>query len=499
MNCLNRFQYSLTTALLAFSPFLSAFGEQVALADAVETKDRVTFLKLLEQTVDVDAPQIDGMTALHWAAFHDNAQIGKRLLDHGANPSVLNRYGIPPIYLACLNGNETFVQLLLDSGADPNTRVGGDESMLMTAARTGNLGSVNALIEAGAEINAMEEHGQTAIMWAAAEGHLEVVRTFLEAGAEIDKSVNSGYTPFHFAVREGKAEMVHLLLEAGVDVNRAMEVENPGGKLPLNGTSALILAVENGHYDLAIDLLEAGADPNDQRSGFTALHTLTWIRKPDIGETAAGDPPPKGSGRRSTEQFIRELIERGADVNARIQKGQRAALRYVSDVGATPFFLAAKRADLTYMKMLIEYGADPFIPNEDGCKPVMMVAGVASRAPEEEAGTEEERLAAIKYLINLGADVNTVDANGETAMHGAAYKNIPSMVFYLNEQGADIQLWNTENAFGWTPLLIAEGYRPGNFKPSFETVDAITEVMLANGVKPPTDPRPKAINEYRQN
>jgi ankyrin repeat protein len=124
----------------------------------------------------------------------------------------------------------------------------------------------------------------------------------------------------------------------------------------------------------------------------------------------------------------------------------------------------------------------------------MVAAGIGSTAPEEEAGSEAECLAAVKYLVSLGAQINTVDANGETAMHGAAYKNIASMAVYLHEQGADIQIWNTKNALGRTPLLIAEGYRPGNFKPSFATVDAITTVMLANGIKPPTGPKPKHTN-----
>ena len=106
-----------------------------------------------------------------------------------------------------------------------------------------------------------------------------------------------------------------------------------------------------------------------------------------------------------------------------------------------------------------------------------------------------ECLAAVKYLVEEhGADVNTVDDRGETAMHGAAYKNIPAVVFYLGENGADINIWNQNNKLKRTPLLIAEGYRPGNFKPSFATVEAITQVMLAKGVKPPTGPKPKHSN-----
>jgi ankyrin repeat protein len=472
-----------------------AHAGNAALADAVEARDSARISELLSSAGDVNASQIDGMTALHWAAFHDDSALGIQLLEMGADGSSQNRYGITPLYLACVNGNSELVQALVDSGVDPDTTVNGNETALMTAARTGDVDVVASLIGAGADVDAKERNGQTAAMWAAAEGRSEVVRALLDAGADFDTPLErSGYTALFFAVREGKAEVVRMLLDAGSDIDAVMRPSNTGGKRPKKGTSPLLLAVENGHYDLAVELLDAGADPNDDRSGFTVLHSLTWIRKPDIGESAEGDPEPKGSGRRNSVQFIREIVGRGADVNARLTRGRKAGRGYYGMRGATPFFLAADRADLEYMKLLVELGADPMMSNDDGTTPLMVAAGIGSTAPEEEAGSESECLAAVQYLVSLGADVNTVDANGETAMHGAAYKNIPSMATYLNEAGADIRLWNTKNALGRTPLLIAEGYRPGNFKPSFATVDAITEVMQANGVKPPTGPKPKHTN-----
>ena len=474
---------------------LPAQADTSSLADAAESRDSDRVHKLLSRQTDVNVPQVDGMTALHWAAHHDDWELGKKLLNLGANASAQNRYGITPLYLACVNGNANLVRELLESGADPNTEISGGETALMTASRTGKIGAVTALIKAGAEIDAKERNGQTAVMWAAAEGHAETVRALLDAGADVHSPLErSGYTPFFFAIREGKTEVVTMLLRAGADINSVMNPKRPRGTPPKKGTGPLLLAVENGHYDLAIDLLDAGADPNDDRSGYTILHSLTWIRKPDIGESASGAPAPQGSGRRNSSQFIRELVERGADVNARLKRGRRAGNGHVSVIGATPFFLASDRADLAYMKLLVELGADPFIPNDDGTTPLMVAAGIGSTAPEEEAGSETECLAAVEYLVSLGANINTVDANGETAMHGAAYKNIPSMAKYLHELGADIRIWNTKNSLGRTPLLIAEGYRPGNFKPSFATVDAITAVMLANGVKPPTGPKPKHTN-----
>jgi hypothetical protein len=103
-------------------------------------------------------------------------------------------------------------------------------------------------------------------------------------------------------------------------------------------------------------------------------------------------------------------------------------------------------------------------------------------------------LQAAQLLLKLGADVNAVDANGETAMHGAALKNLPRVVQFLADHGAKIAVWNEPNKYGWTPLTIAEGLRPGNFKPSFETVSAIQKVMLAAGVTPPKLERPTDLN-----
>ena len=465
------------------------------LPDAVEAGNAALTTELLSGKIDVNLSQIDGMTALHWAAHHDDTKLGTELLKLGANASAKNRYGITPLYLACVRGNAELVSALLQSGADPNATIMGGETALMTAARTGKVGAVAALIKAGARIDAKERSGQSAIMWAAAQGNAEAVAALLAAGADFKTQLErSGFTPLFFAIREGRTEVVRLLLGAGADVNAVMRHQKASGKLPKPGTSPLLLAVENGHYDLAIELLEAGADPNDARSGYTVLHTLTWIRKPDIGESADGDPAPQGSGRMTSLQFARELVKRGAEVNARLKRGPKAGGGRVTVRGATPFFLASDRADLAYMKLLVELGADPLIPNDDGTTPLLVAAGIGSAAPEEEAGSESECLAAVKYLVSLGADINTVDKNGETAMHGAAYKNLASMVKYLNELKADINIWNTKNRLGWTPLLIAEGYRPGNFKPNFKTADAITAVMLANGVRPPDGPKPKPKN-----
>ncbi len=459
------------------------------IADASEKGDRARVRALIEKHVDANQAQVDGMTALHWAAYHDDLAMAKLLVDAKADVQITNHYGVSPLSLACRNGSGVMVELLLDAGADPNVAVRGDETPLMIAARTGRLGPVKALLNRGAHVDAKERRGQTALMWASAEGNAEVVEALLAVGTEFRSPLASGYTPLFFAVREGRTDIARILLKAGLDVNEAMQVKKSSGRSPARGTSPLILAVENGHFELAVALLEAGADPNDQRSGFTALHTLTWVRKANRGDEESGDPVPVGSGNMSSLQFVAKLVEHGADVNARLQRG-RSGRGVLSRKGATPFLLAGITADVPYMKLLIKLGADPRLPNAQHCTPLMAAAGVGCLAPEEEAGTEDEAIEAVKLALEFGNDVNAVDDNGETAMHGAAYKSFPKVVHLLFERGAKIEVWNRKNKYGWTPLSIAEGHRPGNFKPSPPTIEAIRKVMLAAGVPPPSETSP---------
>ncbi len=462
----------------------SVWAAEAPLADAMETQDHKRVRELLAaDATDVNQAQADGMTALHWAIHYNETELARRLLAAGANPLAANRYGVTPLPLACVNGNGELARLLLAAGADANATWNGGETVLMTAARTGKVPVLRALLEHGAHVNVRVD-GQTALMWAAAEGHAAAVQALLAAGAEFRTPLPSGFTPLFFAVREGQREVVQVLLAAGADVNEAMQPQRSSGKSPARGTSPLILAVENGHFELAVDLLAAGADPNDQRSGFGPLHVLTWVRKPNRGDGDDGDPPPSGSGRKSSLQFVRELVAHGGDVNLRLARGA-SGRGVISKVGATPFLMACITADVPLMRTLVELGADPLLPNAEGATPLMAAAGLGTRAPGEEAGTEPEVLEAVKLAAEYGGDVNAVDGNGETAMHGAAYKNLPRVVRLLDELGADVEVWNRQNKYGWSPILIAEGYRVGNFKPSPETLAALHHVLRAHGVEPP--------------
>jgi ankyrin repeat protein len=466
-------------------------ADKAPLADAAEHRNSALVRELLAKGADVNAPQVDGMTALHWAVNNDDAEMAGLLVRSRANVNATNRYGVPPLSTACTNGNAALVRLLLDAGANANASLPGGETVLMTAARVGSLEAIKALLARGANPNAQERRDQTALMWAAAEGHPTVVRALIEAGSTINATLPSGFTPLFFAVREGHIDVVRVLLEAGVNVNETLQpkAERPASPLGTNyrpirkGTSPLMLAVENGHFDLAMALVEAGADPNDQRSGFTPLHAISWVRKPDASDV--GDPAPIGSGSLTSLQFVHALVARGANVNARLGKGvprPPASATMLGTEGATPFLMAADRADVPLMRELVKAGADPFLPNADKSTPLMAAAGLGTSDPLEEAGTEDEALDAVKMLLDLGADINAVDSKGDTAMHGAAYGNFPAIVQLLADRGADVNVWKQPDTEGRTPLFIAEGFKAGRPQPSRPTIDAIEHLMAAAGV-----------------
>jgi uncharacterized protein len=482
-----RIAFSAVLLLLTMSSARAA-GPDARLADAAEKMDRAKVLALLKQRLDVDAPQADGMTALHWAVYHDDAEMATQLIRAGASVKAANRYGVTPLSLACTTGNSALVDLLLKSGADPIVALPGGETPLMTAARTGSLASVKALLAHGVPVDAKDAaRGQTALMWAAAEGHTEVVRALIDAGADIHARVPTGFTPFLFAVREGRLDVARLLLKAGVDVNETIQVEGGrrrgyGGPAPRAGSSALLLAVMNAHFELAAALLDAGANPNADLTGYTPLHALTVVRDPGVGDN---DPAPEGSGKMTSLELAKQLVAHGANLNARMTRKVNLNNTRLNELGATPFMLAALTADAELLKALAAWGADPSLTNVDNSTPLMVAAGLATRSPGEDAGTEPQVIEALEVLLSLGADINAVDNNGETAMHAAAYKNLPKVVKFLASKGETIDLWNRPNKFGWTPLAIAVGYRFGNFKPNAETEAAIRDVMIAAGVTPP--------------
>jgi ankyrin repeat protein len=475
-----RKRFGIRVSGFVFVAFLLSLGASlvadVTLLEAVKSGDVATVKALLQAKADGNSAENDGTTALHWAVRRADAVTVDLLLKAGAKVGAANRYGITPLYLASANGDAVTVTRLLDAGASPNTALPDGETVLMTAARTGTVAVIKALVARGANVRARERRkGQDALMWAAAENNAAAVTALIEAGADRDGRSQSGsFTPFLFAVRGGHLGSSRALLDAGVDVNQGLS----------DGTSALVLAVMNAHYELAGVLLERGANPNADAQGWTALHQIAWSRRHNAGFNLPG---PVQTGNLDSLDLVRQLVKRGANVNARTTKEPRDGNRnMLNRLGSTPFLMAAKNDDVPMMRVLLEVGADPSLTTNRGTTALMVAAGVGIWAPGENPGTHEEALAAMKLALEVGGGaVNDVDMDGETALHGAIYRggNI-SAIQFLIDKGAKLDV---RNAKGWIPLTVADGveYTPAVLKRYPEAAALLRKAMRDRGLAVP--------------
>jgi ankyrin repeat protein len=368
----------------------------------------------------------------------------------------------------------------LKAGADANTAMPDGETALMTAARTGKAEVLRVLLAHGANLRVREpSRGQTALMWAAAENNAAAVALLIAAGADVHERSRSGaFTPLLFAVRAGHVETTRTLLDVGAKIDDALP----------DGTSALVLAVINAHYELAAFLLDRGANPNADAQGWTALHQIAWSRRHNAGFNLPG---PVATGSLDSLDLVRKLVRLGANVNARQTREPRDGNRNQQNrIGATPFLLAAKSADVPLMRVLLETGADPSIKTANNTTPLMVAAGVGIWAPGENPGTPEEALAAVKLLLDLGADVNAIDDNGDTAMHGAVYRggNV-SVIQALAAKGARLDVINKK---GWMPVTAADGveYTPAVLKRYPEAAALLRRLMRERGLPVPESTQP---------
>jgi ankyrin repeat protein len=421
-------------------------------------------LDLAEQWLkDPNVAEPDGTTALHWAARDGNLEAVQMLLKAGAEVDASNRYGVTALSLAVTGGDPAVVNALLKAGADANRALPEGETILMTAARTGNTEIVRALIKAGANPEVHEHYyGETALIWAVAENHAETVAMLLDAGAGVDTrsaptefardrfglSVlpKGNWTPLMYAARDGSFESAKVLVEHDAD----LDLTDP------DVTTALVFAINNYHYDLAAMLLEHGADPNIADStGMNALFaavnmkTLPWT---------FGRPEHEASSHMSAAELISLLLKDGADPNARLVKPLMMRAHTDGDPavgpGATPFMRAAKAGDVETMSLLVDYGADPNVVMDNGDTAVMLAAGLGWRdgnmaVPSIDVGTEEEAMAAIKFCLEQGADINATGARGNTALHVASTgRGSLKIVDFLVENGASL---NALNEAGQSP------------------------------------------------
>jgi ankyrin repeat protein len=437
------------------------------LVDALKAGDLAAVQKALQEGGDPNAAETDGTTALHWAVQMNRLDMVSALIAAGADVNVKNRFGAPPLMLAATNGNASITDAMLRAGADALAKVPETGTVLMAAARTGNPDIVTALLAKGADPNTADPiTGQTPLMWAAAEGHAAAVKALLAGGANIRAQSHDKFSALFFAVRKGDIGSVDALVLAGADVNETTEPQDTpncdmyckqypaGTKISPKGDSMLVVAILNAHYELADFLLTKGADPNAAGTHWAPLHALERIR--NYEETQY--PAPRPTGNLDSLELAKHLFAHGADPKARANtitasRGDGAGDQNYQELkGATPFFLAAKGADIPMMHLLLANRADFTTPIDDHTTPLMIAAGIGC-VPGQWIEPERDVLQAVKLMVEeLKADVNAENDRHETALHGAVCRGADSVVQYLVDQGARLDVKDIE---GQTPLDVA--------------------------------------------
>ena len=458
----------ITVALLASVVSVSAATSE--LADATMARNAQTVRSLLQKKADVNAPQVDGSTALHWAVRYDDLDTADLLIRAGARVSAANREGVTPLQLAAMNGSAPMIDKLLKAGANPNAALtpSGDTALMM-AARTGKPEAVTVLLESGADVNAKESWGGTTpLMWAVSERHTAAVKLLLDHGADANARSNfvaaangrgfegrtpiaaktdqkveefaSGWlTPLMFAAREGDLESARLLVNAGANVNA----------IAGDGKDALGLAIFNGNYELGSFLIDSRSDVNHaDTQGFTPLFWAVDRRNmetaPNFPWMVTADPLP----------LIKKLLDAGANPNALINNTPRARMRAGSPriVFATALMRAAFSADLELVKLLLSHNADPKIISSDGETMVEAAAGLGFIQGYSKGKTAGERLEVVKLFVGLGADVNQADDYGITPLMVAGNMGDTAIIQYLADAGADLGAYDlgkkNDGAFG---------------------------------------------------
>ena len=446
------------------------------LARAAMSGDKAAVRALVEQKADVNAPLADGTTALHWAVRAGDLETVDLLIRGGASVKSADRYGLTPLSIACSNADAAMVRKLLDAGADVNSADPNGETVLMTAARTeGAADVVKLLLERGAAVNARDKIvAQTALMWAVRANQPESARLLLDRAEEVNARTRTGKTPERrppnagggshgkgivrggwpergvqdptpgaltallYAARDGRLDIARILVSAGADVNQA----------EANKVTPLVIAIANDHLDVANFLLDKGADVNAADYwGRTPLWTALDIR--DLDYDRSGE---QHSDRAAALAMIKALLDRGAQVNARIAEVPpiRRWVLPISDIswvdftGQTPFLRAAQAGDITVMRLLLERGADPNISTFSNTTALMAAAGVNWSVGQTYTESKEGLMEALKLCLEKGADVNAVNSMGFTALTGAVNRASDDMVEFLVKRGARMDVKDNE-------------------------------------------------------
>jgi len=483
-------------------------------ADAAAKGNRGAVQALLQRKADVNAPQPDGTTALHWAVRADNAELVDILLRAGADPKAANEDGATPMLLATLNGNAPIVEKLIKAGADPNAPLTAENNTaLMLASRTGKIEAVQVLLDHGAKTDARETWGDTtALMWAVAYKHPDITKLLIDRGADVNaktkfvpNTTGRGFegttptdpvpgqgpleqsggliTPLLFAAREGDLASARILLDAGADVNA----------LTGDGKGPLGLAIFSGNYELASFLIDRHANVNQpDAQGFTPLCWAVDRRNmetaPNFPWMVTTDPLP----------LVKKLLDNGADPNIVFNNTPRARMREGSPrvLYATVIHRAAFSGDLELVKLLLDHGADPNIRSKERETTLMAACGNGFISGYHKSRPSAERLETIKLLIAKGGDLNAADNAGITCLMMAANFGDVPIVEYLISAGADLDAHDlgkkNDGSFGAStePLMALDyaigigTFRPNNAILPHEDVEkVIRKAMKERGIE----------------
>jgi ankyrin repeat protein len=495
-------------------PYAVGAPSKSDVADAAMHGDKAAVRSLILRKADVNAPQIDGTTGLHWAVQADDLELADLLIRNGAKVSVATVAGATPLQLAAVNGSAVLLDRLIAAGADPNaplTRSG--DTALMIASRTGKVDAVRMLLDHGAKVNTQETWGgTTALMWAVSEKHPEVTKVLIERGADVNarsyyvpsasgrgfegttpvaqkpgkefEEFASGWlTPMMFAARENDLESARVLVKAGADINAQSG----------DGKDALSLALFDGSYDVAEFLIDSHANVNQKDAQrftplFWAVDRRNMETAPNFPWMETRDPLP----------LIKKLLDAGANPNALINSTPRARMREGSPrlVYATVLTRAALAGDVELARLLLAHGADPNIISKDRETVLMAACGTGFINGYHRQRSPAERLELVKVLVELGGDINAADNYGITPLMVAANLGDIEIVRYLISKGADLAAHDlgkkNDGAFGSSveplmPLDYAIGV--GTFVPNNaviihrDVMDLMAQEMKKRGIE----------------
>jgi len=415
-----------TTSIMLLSLAGLSFGAGKSdVADAVMKGDKAAVTRLLAQKADVNAPQLDGTTAVHWAVFNDDVATLDSLIAAGANIKAVTREGVTPLSLASLYGNTSIVTRLLKAGADAKSRGNSGETMLMLAARNGNPDTIKVLIAAGAEVNARENiRGTTALMWATEQSHPAAVKALLDAKADFSiRSAGDGVPRAYMASKVGVATVAtaQQRIAAGlplVDPNAAGGNGRGGGAGNRGGGNRGGNGNAAGAQNAGAPPLPGNGNAQAANAGGNGFGGNGGNRGGNGGgnNRNAGNRGGNGNGNANAPAATANANAAADDGASDDAAGPVAGATGGGGGALTALIFAARQGDFESAALLLAAGADVNQASEYGWTPLL-------------TATQNRHYILGKYFMEHGADVNLANK--------AAWTNIYLATDNRNIEGGD--------------------------------------------------------------